>query len=152
MPPPEITLRPAQPADLPQVAALYQSWVEEGCTRGLGAVGAGYLEECLEHGFLVAQVEGRVAGFAIGRIHTSDEGLAALYPVGTRYLEVTELYVQPPWREQGIGTALLAALEQYAQARDCHHFRLVSESRQPERITAFYRLAGYRVASIELFK
>jgi GNAT superfamily N-acetyltransferase len=85
------------------------------------------------HGaFFVAYVEGEPAG--CGAVRCLD-GVKA---------EIKRMYVAPPYRGQGLGRALLVALE--AEARSLGLGRLILEAgeRQPEAL-GLYRSAGFDV-------
>ena len=55
---------------------------------------------------------------------------------------LTELYVVPPWRRQGIGRRLLAAVEQQLRALDVVALHLAVRADNPPAL-ALYEAAGY---------
>lgn len=106
---PEIRLRPAEPADLPAIRAIYTPEVLEGTAtfeleppdveelgRRLAKVRA------LGLPWLVAELEGEVAGYAY----------ATPYRDRPAYRFTTEdsVYIARPARGRGVGRALLAAV------------------------------------------
>jgi GNAT superfamily N-acetyltransferase len=117
---PEIILRPATPADIPQILdfiaglAEYEKLAHE-------AVATPVLLE--EHLFgprpaaevVIADVDGQPAGFALF-FHTFSTFL------GRPGLYLEDLFVQPQYRGQGLGRHLMVHLAQLAVARGCGRF------------------------------
>ncbi len=63
-----------------------------------------------KEGFLVAEVDGRVVGFAVGDANWINSE-------GERVLEIHEIFVIPEMREKGIGTKLIEKLLEYGKRR-----------------------------------
>jgi L-amino acid N-acyltransferase YncA len=107
---PHLALRPLEPADWPDVAAIYGEGIAGGLATFESEVPswAAWDEAHLPAPRLVARLEGRTAGFA------------ALSPVSRReaYRGVAEVsvYVAGWARRRGVGRALLAALLEAADA------------------------------------
>jgi len=57
-----------------------------------------------------------------------------------------ELIVTPPWRNRGVGSALLAHFEELCRARGCHKVSLKTYWDSPAQ--RFYQRRGYMVESI----
>ncbi|MEK0082221.1 N-acetyltransferase family protein [Benzoatithermus flavus] len=106
---PEIRLRPAEPADLPAIHAIYAPEVLEGTAtfeleppdveelgRRLAKVRA------LGLPWLVAELEGKVAGYAYAAPHRDRPAY--------RFTMEDSVYIARPARGRGIGRALLAAV------------------------------------------
>jgi GNAT superfamily N-acetyltransferase len=70
-------------------------------------------------------------------------GCGALRDLGNGVAEVKRMYVNPAARGQGVGAAVLAALEAAARDRGWTTLRLETGRRQPEAV-ALYSAAGYR--------
>jgi len=115
-----LRLRAANEAD---VAAIFELIGELADFERLRAQMVGSLEELRRHLFgeprfaqvLMAEWDGKVAGFALYFFNYS----TFLCRPGL-YLE--DLYVRPAYRGQGIGLALLQALEQRARELGCGRF------------------------------
>jgi ribosomal protein S18 acetylase RimI-like enzyme len=80
---------------------------------------------------LVAECDGTLAGAALV-LFRENAGVARLYSIG----------VAPQVAGRGVGTALLAAAENAALARNCTALRLEVHEENPKAI-AFYRRSGY---------
>ncbi|MEE2716630.1 MAG: N-acetyltransferase [SAR324 cluster bacterium] len=96
-----ITLRPAIPDDLPCVVALDEANTGLAKPDYWQDAFIRYSESPAAH-FLIAEIEGRFAGFLIGEVRAWEFGSP---PCGW----VFALGVQPEFRTQGIGTALFEA-------------------------------------------
>jgi phosphinothricin acetyltransferase len=101
-------VRPAGPGDAATCAAIYAPFVAETCisfeleapdtaemARRIADYGA-------SHGWLVAEVDGRVAGYAYGSPHRTRAAYASSCDVA--------VYVGPAFARRGIGRALYAEL------------------------------------------
>jgi ribosomal protein S18 acetylase RimI-like enzyme len=87
--------------------------------------------------FVLAGWDGdQVAGALVGRI-----GRGADPDAGT----VEELAVRRPWRERGLGMALLRAAFREFRERGCRRAVLVVDSESPTGATRLYERAGMRV-------
>jgi GNAT superfamily N-acetyltransferase len=76
------------------------------------------------------------------------EVLPALEP----YVEIEGLYVQPDFRRQNIGGALLERLFEIARQAGIHRFLVGTRSKQTEQILRFYRSHGFTPWSIQFFR
>jgi putative acetyltransferase len=79
-----------------------------------------------------------VAGFVEGR----PVGCGALQPLDDGVGEIKRMYVRPPYRGNGYGRLLLAALEDLAVQRGLHTLRCET-GRQLAPALSLYRGAGY---------
>ena len=103
-----------------------------------------------EGAVLVAEVGGRIVGFAAGGVRLPDEG-DVLSVVPFRNGRVTELYVAPDARRAGIGRALVEAMERHFVTVGCTAMRI--EVWAPNEVArAFYATIGYEAADIDLRK
>lgn len=80
--------------------------------------------------FLLATVDGEVAG------------CIALAPLAHDTGEIKRMFVTASLRRQGVGAALLGALEEQARRLGCRRLWLETGDRQPEAL-ALYAQAGY---------
>jgi len=65
------------------------------------------------------------------------------------WAEITELYVRPAARRQGIGRALMGAALEYARRRGCTEIHLLVDP-ENEPALAFYRATGFHQDSWEM--
>lgn len=113
-------IRPATPSDVDCLAGLCHAlWPESTAAefaRELTPILAGRGPSTLPTTHLVAESsDGRLIGFAEVGLRSHADGCDIAQPVG--YLE--GWYVDPAFRRQGIGRALLAAAEAWARTRGC---------------------------------
>ena len=135
----EITIRPAEPTD----AALILRFIRALAVyeREPHAVVATE-ETLLAHGFgpnpyfhcLIAELDGEPAGFAFYFFDYSTW-------LGQPGIYLEDLFVDPPFRGQGVGKALFERLARIATARDCARMKWeVLDWNQPA--IEFYRAMG----------
>lgn len=100
--------------------------------------------------FVAVRPNGGLCGFAEAAIHNSAPGCAT-DRIG--YLEAW--YVDPDWRQQGVGRRLVDAVEDWARAQGCVEMASDTDSGYPLSPTAHARL-GYeeveRVTAISFWK
>ena len=136
------TLRPATPADIPAITAIYAQAVQHGTAsfeldapdaaemlrRYQAIVGAGYP-------YFVAETGGRIAGYAYANAYRTRPAY--------RFTVEDSVYISPDAQGKGIGRLLLAALIDASAAKG---YRLmvavIGDSRQYASI-ALHRSAGF---------
>ena len=94
------------------------------------------------HGINVAALSKPNVLFAVARTATQQAvgcGAVVLCPA---YGELKRMWVNPDYRGQGIGRAVLDFLESQARLRGCRRFALETGTLQPEALTLYER-AGY---------
>jgi L-amino acid N-acyltransferase YncA len=140
---PQQTIRPAIPADIPAIAAIYRPAVLEGTAsfelespsdaemlRRFEAITGG------SYPYFVAEIDGRVAGYAYASAYRTRPGY--------RFTVENSVYVAADAQGKGIGRALLAALIPACTAQG---FRLmvaiIGDSANFASIT-LHRRAGFR--------
>lgn len=135
------TIRPARRADLAQVVAIDATvtGVEKeaywhGLFRRYGTRGQG------QRHFLVALVDGRVAGFVIGEVRDWEFGQP---PCGW----VFAIDVDPRVRQAGVGTWLLAAVSERFAAAGVRKLRTLLAS-DNTLILSFFRSQGMMAGSL----
>jgi L-amino acid N-acyltransferase YncA len=111
-----VDIRPARAEDAAAVADIYNAGIRERTstfeTRERGAAEVSHAIAAGPHPFLVAELDGRLAGFAV----------TSLYSERDCYAGVAEcsVYVDPGVRGRGVGTALLEGLVEEAGRRGFH--------------------------------
>ncbi len=146
----EIRIRPASEADLPAVNRL-RAQVNEVHVQGRPDIfKPGFGQDIQDHlaqrfadeegGVLVAEADGRIAGFAMVQyIHRPESP----YNLPRDYYQVEEFGVDPAWRRQGVATALTAYMKADAKRRGFPRIELdMWEFNQGA--LAFYEAAGFR--------
>ena len=113
-------IRPALPADGPVVVELIRGLADFEKLPGPDAAAeARFLEHAFgpqaRFGLLVAEVEGRVRGYAL-----FFETYSTFRAAPSLFLE--DLYVDPDVRRRGIGRAFMLELARTAVARGCERF------------------------------
>ena len=113
----EITIRMADPTDLPVILAFIESLAEYERLRDACVATEEKLRETLfgdrpAAEVIIARIGGRPMGFALF-FHNYSTFLAQ------KGLFLEDLFVKPDARGRGVGDALLAALAQIALDRDC---------------------------------
>jgi GNAT superfamily N-acetyltransferase len=116
--------RPAGPDDLPRLVELAESGIAELTDSKGGAMWsrrearaqpvAASLEAALsaeDHLVLAGTVDGAVLGYAVVRLETLRDG--------ERLGVVDDIYVEPEGRAVGVGEAMMDAVLEWCQARDC---------------------------------
>lgn len=125
-------IRPAEPRDEDAVLALARDFVtsfmvDEAIFRQSFAE----LLAAPNTHFLVAEVEGRVAGYLLGFDHRT-------FFANGRVAWVEEITVESSCRRQGIGRQLMEAFEDWARTRNARLIALATR-----RAASFYQSLGY---------
>jgi ribosomal protein S18 acetylase RimI-like enzyme len=143
MPTPDLTIRQLThptPSDIAQLADILIAVVDQGASVGYlpplePADAAAYWSSVLEPGvvLLVAERGQQIVGTA--------QLIGAMRPNGRHRAEVAKVLVHPRAQRQGIGRALLAAIDDAARADE--RSLLVLDTRAGDPSNQLYRSAGY---------
>ncbi|MBI5521666.1 MAG: GNAT family N-acetyltransferase [Desulfarculus sp.] len=144
--PSPVSIRPAQASDAAEIAAILQDlgWfahlnaMDEAQAQDHVARQLGLCQADASHLVLVAQEPGGQV-VAYGAIHW----LPYLIKPGPEGY-VSELFVRQAWRGQGVGGALLAAMEGEARARGCSQLMLINNQERDSYRRAFYAKQGWQ--------
>lgn len=123
-PPAEEGCRPASEADVPRLAELAQSAIDElrggrggevwslhSARRAPLSVDLARQVHAADHHVLVGTIDGTVMGYGVARVEVlADQGLLGV---------VTDLYTEPGCRELGIGEVTMQALVDWCTAQGC---------------------------------
>lgn len=133
---------------LAQLMALSEAWEEEGSCHGYRK----NMPEDIRGSRVFLALEGeQIAGYLFGRREVAGEA-TSVYPAGTAYFEVEELYVKPPFRNQGIGKKLFRHVEREVAA-DVDMLMLSTATKNFRAILRFYiDELGMEFWSARLFK
>lgn len=148
----DMHIRPATHADTARLAELSEQWAAEGITIGQQPDDQEWFAAAIGPYFLVAENDGDIAGFAQAEEMMSDERHTAVLPTGTRYLDVTNVYVVPHLRSSGIGGALLDELLDRAAQQGIERSMVYSAASELDRVVAFYRSHGFRGWFVQLVR
>ena len=136
-----MTLRPATPDDAAAIAAVWNPFIREGFVTFNSALKppaeiAALIQArtAAGHGFLVAEENGAVAGFAT----------YGQFRAGVGYAHTMEhtILLAPGAGGRGLGRALMAALEDHAAAAGAHSMIAGVSAANPPGI-AFHAAIGY---------
>ena len=144
-------VRPASLDDVQTVINLSRLWAEEGCTDGYVTCTAEHLQSWLDGGyFLVGEFQGEVVAYAAGVVKL---GKGYIFePEGEQYLNVDEIFVHADHRDQGLGTRLVQALLDRAEAEGIVRSMVGSNNVDWLATFQFYERRGYRMHSILMYK
>ena len=138
-------IRPARPEDAPAIAALLNHWIENTAVtfspvpkspEEISATIAAKAQ--LGHAFLVAVEGGRVIGQASYGQFRASAGYATCME--------HSISLAPDARGQGLGRALLRAVEDHARAGGAHQMIAAVSGENPEG-RAFHDRMGYRLVA-----
>jgi ribosomal protein S18 acetylase RimI-like enzyme len=136
----EIAVRPVGDSDVTALAALLSqsSGVSTSASQARTRLDR---SRGVEHPF-VAEVSGEVAGFASVRLipYLGDD---------RPYAEISELFVNERLRKQGVGAALLAALETHARNAGAMGIAVITDKDNASAL-ALYRSRGLEAFAIAL--
>ena len=93
---------------LEALIAMSVDWEAEKSCYGYRANGK---DDIAGNRIFLAEENGEIIGYLFGNPFTS-ENMKAVMPEGSRCFEVEELYVVPPKRSQGVGSALFHHVEE----------------------------------------
>ena len=135
--------------DLSRISDLSTEWEDEGCTIGMRADSKEDLAACQSPFFLCSVVQDGVVGYARAEISTEH---ACVFPVGTKYLVLHDLFVQRAYRERVIGSVLMQGLVEGAASHGIHELTTYTANRAWERMVAFYSRFGFRMWNVQMFR
>lgn len=155
------TLREYQEEDRARITTLFDDFQDYLVAldslhrlRRLPGCGAQFLDDTLreiheqEGVFCVALVDDTIVGFVVGTIQEMKNRLDVIDSTVGR---VTELYVDPAYRGQGIGTQLMEHVERYFRSNRCDVVKVeVFVPNLPAR--RLYEKFGYRHRDIDSMK
>jgi ribosomal protein S18 acetylase RimI-like enzyme len=158
------TIRPFEPEDAPEVAAMMDDFRDylvsidpNGRLRRLPGFGAYALKEELENtkdgqGIIYVAVQDKKAiGFSVGfKLRPfREEDLLGVFPAERGRIE--ELYVASAYRGMGVASALMSATETYLKSKGCDYL-FVGVHAFNQHAHELYAHLGYEDIGIDLFK
>lgn len=130
-----MNIRPATADDYQQIMEMYNGLVEEDRYSGHSNDSFDKVINNPSNFLFVAEVDGKLAGFASMSIRT-----VVRYPAPIA--ELDELYVDPNQRQHGIGKELMTRVEATAREQGCYRLYIASHFKH-EIGHKFYEAIGY---------
>ena len=134
----DITIRAAEAADLPEVLAMSDALIDEGCCNGMVRDSIEYLQK---YHIQLAFAEGEIIGYAYGEAAESSRQIGDCRK-GDQFYDLEMIYVKPEYRSSGAGHALFAAQQAYARSLGLATLRLTAVSKDWEKLLRFYTSQG----------
>ncbi len=131
--------------DLSQLDTLFQHFWGEDTPRDRMQATFARIADNPAYILLAAKQDGRLIGFIMGVVCED------LYGDGRPFMVVEDLIVDQARRRQGVGKALMYALEKTARERNCGQIILVTEANRTDSIR-FYQSLGYDAGTHRGFK
>jgi ribosomal protein S18 acetylase RimI-like enzyme len=150
----QVRIRPCTPNDIDAVIGLERQWEQEEIAYGdFNPLSRGTYVGILERFpayFLVAEHGGQLVGY----IHASvqRDNPVEIIPAHEPYVAIEDIYVQPDYRDRGIGGTLLERLFAVAQQEGIERFIVGTLSKETDSILKFYRSHGFTPWHIQFFK
>ena len=150
----QVQIRRCTEQDIDAVVALERQWEQEDIAYGdFNPMDASMVRAVLERFpdyFFVAEHDGGLVGYVHGTLHRTTP--SEVIPADEPYLEIENIYVQPEFRSQDVGGALLEQLIDVAQSAGVQRFVVGTRSKEIDRILRFYRSHGFQAWSIQFFR
>ncbi|MDJ0722521.1 MAG: GNAT family N-acetyltransferase [Desulfobacterales bacterium] len=132
-------------AALPRLAELFQQFWGEIASRDAMQATFKRISANPAYILLAARQAGRLVGFVMGVVCED------LYGDGRPFMVMEDLIVDKGQRRQGVGQALMEALEKTAIERNCGQIIFVTEANRTDSIR-FYQSLGYDAGAHRGFK
>lgn len=136
--------------DIEAISELQENWFREEITYGFVPGNREFLLTKLGDYFFVAEIDGVIIGFAYGTIHESVN--MAIFPDGTKYIEIDDIYIDSEHRDTGIGSTLLDTILLTARKNGIEKSLVYSATKDSEKIINFYKKHGYETWFVQMFK
>lgn len=146
----DIKYEPLSHENINEVIKLQQIWVHENITFGFMCDTYEDFAKCINDYSFVAVNDGEVVGFIDAEIKTDNE--YNIFPIGSNYLVINDLYVKPEYRNNKIGKRLLALVESNALKNGLINIFLSSATKDSESIRKFYTDNGYGIWTTLFYK
>lgn len=148
-----IEIRPCTPADIDAVMGFELEWEQEGIAHvfvphSRDDFVAGLTE--FSTLFWVATYADRLIGYINGSVRLGTP--ETVIPTGEKYVEIENLFVTRAHRHAHLGGQLIERLMAAARHQAIHRFVVGSNSRQMEKILAFYQRHGFKLWQVELYQ
>ena len=150
----QVQIRACTPEDLGAVLRLERQWEQEDIAFGdFNPMSLEQFSAALRRDpayFLVADSGAQVVGY----IHAAVQRAAPIEVIAAHeaYVEIENIYVQPGFRSQHVGGALLERIFEVARQDGIQRCVVGTRSTQTDAILRFYRSHGFTPWSIQFFR
>lgn len=131
--------------ELPALAALYQQLIPNEASVAKMAQVLAENRDNPRHTVLAARVDGRLVGSLLAVT------CPMLFGQCRSFMVVEDVVIDQAYRRQGIGSALMQAIEDQARTQNCSYVMLITDTDRVES-QAFYTSLGYNSAEYCAFK
>lgn len=126
-----------------QVLKIQHEWVHEFITAGLCADSLNSILDYQNEYFYIALDEETVVGYTTARLVENNE--YNVFPLGSDYVQVDDLYVKPEYRNYRIGEKLLNAVEETVEKNGISNIFISSSTNDADAVRRFYTRNGYKI-------
>lgn len=144
------TVRLCNENDIEDIYGLQKKWFIEDITYGFIPDDREYLKAKIGDYFYVAEINEIIIGFIFGTIHESKD--LSIFPDGTKYIEIDDVYMDFEYRDTGIGGILLDTILETGQMNGIEKSLVYSATKDSKKIMNFYKKHGYRTWFVQMFK
>lgn len=140
-------------ADIDAVFAFEQEWQQEGIAHVfVPHPREDFVKNLIKFPalFWVAVLNQRVIGYINGSVHMGTP--ETVIPVDEAYVVIENLYVTREFRHERIGGLLIERLMDSARRQEIHRFVVGSNSRQMDKILAFYQSHGFKLWQVQFYQ
>jgi ribosomal protein S18 acetylase RimI-like enzyme len=150
----QVHIRQCTPNDIDAVIGMEQQWEQEEIAYGdfnpMSREAYLAILKRFPAYFLVAESDGHLVGYIHGSVQRNHPG--EVIPAQEPYAEIEDVYVQPAFRGQDIGGALLERIFEIARQEGIQRFVVGTRSKETDKILRFYRSHGFTPWQIQFFK
>ncbi len=143
-------IRPAQPKDIPAIAALSRRYTSEVPTWGQEALTEDQISRLDIRFIRVAEEGSKIAGYAIWQ--AMDKNDWCIFHKTDKVLRLDEIFVLPEARGQGLGSDLVESINEFAKREGFTKIFVYSAVKELMPVYRFYRGNGYQTWNIQMFK
>lgn len=144
-----ITYEPLTKENINGAIKLQQLWAHEDITYGLMCDDA-ELFDCINEYSFIAKGDGKAIGYITATIIHDNE--YNIFPRGSDYLVVNDLFVKKEYRSNKIGRKLLSLTETAANKNGITNIFLSSATKDSDTIRRFYMDNGYHIWTTMFYK
>ena len=135
---------------LENVIELEKQWVDEDITYGVVPLDKTYFLETDNKYFFLALNDNKAVGYIIAEVIIDNE--YNIFPNGSSYLRVNDIYVLKEYRKREIGDNLLKIVEKEAENNGIKHLFISTATKDSDSVIRFYKKNGYNIWTTSLFK
>jgi len=145
-----MTCETMQIEHLEEIAQMQQEWAAEQITYGLVAGHAEQIAADLTPYCYVLKDAQQIIGYLMAEVRHDNE--YCVFPKGTSFVEVNDLFIRKDHRSRGLGKTLLSQCENDARQNGIQHMLLSSATKDAEAVRHFYTSNGFTIWTTQFFK